>query len=1146
MEMNSFGIKTFIILVIMLVSCKAIGYAQNITDPVFERLGYEVIHPHIDRVEITKDSTKVYCSINYPEGWSYSIPKTMSIEDINERKKYQISKCIGLPFEPEKKEFKYGGKSQFIFCFPRIDGLKKFNLIEDSSKDAFFNIYGVNLLDCYPVSFEESEYMRFKNMSDFYRLSGDLTKYVDFREKELSASQYIFGTRSLAAELCNLQLARYYNEVGDYSKAIHFGLEALECDSIQFGIENKEYPVYANTLSSLSQFYINADKEMESLQCIIKCIKIRRNIGDAEGYLNELFNLLSTGHNSEEILKSIAIAKKELDSLPDFIEVNSMPVTRIYKQIALKYYLTGEYHKAIEYCNKAISVMKINGQTNCEDYAELLGLICKFQQRYGQKEDAVVSGEKSKQLYESLNSRSLKYVELLEDLAWAYGKNLDYEKSIQLQQTACSIHEESRDWLSLASGYGNLSHFFLYKADLNNAEKYIRKAIETMNIIDTDSIIKKNIETTGKPSIGYYHTEYITRNIEESKSNLYQELAVILQKQDKMDEAINAEKANGLIIKSMNNDIMDSTLKYAWHLVSLSSYYYLNKQINDAINYAEQSIQILSNKNQKIPAFMKMNLGMLHFWDGDKDKAVQYLTEAISLSEVTSDNNVKIQALEGLSTIYIDKQDFEKAEKYLSTALDLQKDSILQIITEMTTEQKQRLWAEYEFSFLLYRSVIEKFDRNDDYLSKLYDYILFSKSLLLDTEIQWGTDKLERLNVKWKDIQKQLTEEDIAIEFISSAKEGTYHALVIDKNSPNPKMITLNGLKLEETRNIDAHNVCDIVNERIWNPILTQFKTIKNIYFSPDGILHILPIEHYGTDTNKNTSEPNKIFRVSSTKELIKKQSIHHYNSAVLYGGLDYNQLNESPSKQPITKNSDIIRGIKERGGFEPLHNTLTETQEIEALLKKNSISTDLFSGKNGTEESFRCLSNQNVNIIHIATHGMYVSPNDIDTRRLESNFKFLESVNNENDPVKEDQTLTHSFLVMSGGNSLIQHKDVTDQDNDGILTAKDISQVKFTGLDLVVLSACESALGDLGNEGIYGLQRGFKKAGANTILMSLGKVDDEATKILMVEFYKNLMNGKSKQQSLRDAQKYLRSVENRKYDKTQYWASFIMLDGLD
>ena len=120
-------------------------------------------------------------------------------------------------------------------------------------------------------------------------------------------------------------------------------------------------------------------------------------------------------------------------------------------------------------------------------------------------------------------------------------------------------------------------------------------------------------------------------------------------------------------------------------------------------------------------------------------------------------------------------------------------------------------------------------------------------------------------------------------------------------------------------------------------------------------------------------------------------------------------------------------------------------------------------------------------------------------------------------------------------------------EQDDGIVTALDISQMSLPNLDLVSLSACESALGEYGiDDSIMGLQRGFKIAGANTILMSLGKVDDEATRILMIEFYRNLMSGKTKHQSLKDAQRFLRQVENGKYDKPEYWASFILLDGMN
>ena len=96
--------------------------------------------------------------------------------------------------------------------------------------------------------------------------------------------------------------------------------------------------------------------------------------------------------------------------------------------------------------------------------------------------------------------------------------------------------------------------------------------------------------------------------------------------------------------------------------------------------------------------------------------------------------------------------------------------------------------------------------------------------------------------------------------------------------------------------------------------------------------------------------------------------------------------------------------------------------------------------------------------------------------------------------------------------------------------------------VDMVVMSACQSGLGETSGEGVFGLQRGFKLAGANTLLMSLWKVDDEATKILMTEFYKNYLSGKTKRESLLLAQEILRKT----HPEPEYWAGFILLDALD
>ena len=464
---------------------------------------------------------------------------------------------------------------------------------------------------------------------------------------------------------------------------------------------------------------------------------------------------------------------------------------------------------------------------------------------------------------------------------------------------------------------------------------------------------------------------------------------------------------------------------------------------------------------------------------------------------------------------------------------------------EMTSEQKQRIWNKYRNLFFLYRDLVYKGGMDGEKTSKLYDYVLFSKSLLLDSETFGEEFTSKRLNVTWKDIQKKLSDEDIAVEFIATQEEVTermtyfiYHALVIDKDSRCPKMVTL-------IHDKGVENGTEHVS-MLWNPILDQYKEVRNIYFSPDGVMHELPIENLYVDSIGFLSDKYNLYRLSSTKELVKPHKESRIENVVLYGGLSYS--NEDVPDLAIAEGAraNLLRGIKERGGFDPLYSTSTEIYNISELLEQNNIRTTLYMSENGTEDSFKELTGADIDLIHLATHGMFVENENVIQRKEENNFVFMESLNNKKDPVYENTLLTHSFLVMSGGNKMLQRETATEKSNDGILTAQEISELDLSGIDMVVLSACETAKGDLTMDGILGLPWGFKKAGVNTILMSLDKVDDEATTILMIEFYKNLISGKSKLQSLKDAQKYLREYDNGKYDKPEYWASFIMLDGLD
>lgn len=416
----------------------------------------------------------------------------------------------------------------------------------------------------------------------------------------------------------------------------------------------------------------------------------------------------------------------------------------------------------------------------------------------------------------------------------------------------------------------------------------------------------------------------------------------------------------------------------------------------------------------------------------------------------------------------------------------------------------------------------------------------------------------QKLKTNWIDIKKELNDGELSVEFVSfndtcSIPNKIYYALVIDKHSECPALVPL-CTEAQIQSLIKEGNTAGGLYKLIWDPILRGRNNVNTFFFSPSGILNNIGIEYLDINEHENISNKFALFRLSSTREIIEKKE-SSCKSAALYGGLDYsvdtNTLLAQNEKSRIEGSSSVMyRGLSDslsvRNSFEPLYNTKTEISEIGKILTKGDVVVSMYSETSGTEESFKTLSGKGVNLIHLSTHGMYIGASEAEYRKRETNLSFIQIEDNDRGLIQEDKSLTRSFLVMSGGDMLPSHKEIPENLEDGILTASEISKLDLRGLDLVVLSACQTALGDVDNEGVYGLQRGFKKAGANTILMSLDKVDDEATKILMVEFYRNLMSGKTKHQSLKDAQKHLRKVENGKYDKPEYWASFIMLDGLN
>ena len=135
---------------------------------------------------------------------------------------------------------------------------------------------------------------------------------------------------------------------------------------------------------------------------------------------------------------------------------------------------------------------------------------------------------------------------------------------------------------------------------------------------------------------------------------------------------------------------------------------------------------------------------------------------------------------------------------------------------------------------------------------------------------------------------------------------------------------------------------------------------------------------------------------------------------------------------------------------------------------------------------------------------------------------------------------MIRSGLILAGANQAWQNKPSLSDREDGILTAYEISQMNLQNTELVVLSACETGLGDIqGNEGVYGLQRAFKIAGAKYIIMSLWEVPDRQTLNLMTYFYNYLAQGQSIRDAFKSAQDEMRLI----FDDAYYWAGFVLVE---
>ena len=418
---------------------------------------------------------------------------------------------------------------------------------------------------------------------------------------------------------------------------------------------------------------------------------------------------------------------------------------------------------------------------------------------------------------------------------------------------------------------------------------------------------------------------------------------------------------------------------------------------------------------------------------------------------------------------------------------------------------------------------------------------------------------MQGLSFDWREIKKSLSKGEIAIEFIqlpileNNEYSGKieYAAIILKHDSKYPEIVTL---FKEDDFDINNHrykrtflknkyqNIGKLGYDIFLKDIENYLPDIHTIYYSPIGVLNSIPFASLfnGIDF---LCDKYSLQRLSSTAELPEfKKGTKKNKKSLVYGGIDY----DADEKELLIQANDFrdydksrlmaSRGIdnnEERSGWSYLVGTLEESENISQKLADNNYDNTLMTGVRGTEESFKSLSGHSPSILHIATHGFFLS----DKEDFNSN-KFITGLNPYLPPLQV--AMNRSGLLLAGANHIWLGEEINDDIEDGILTADEISKMDLSGTDIVILSACETGLGeDAASEGVFGLQRAFKLAGVNTLVMSLWKVPDEETSQLMQSFYDNWLGGMERHEAFRKAQQQIKEEKPNPY----YWAGFVMLD---
>ena len=840
------------------------------------------------------------------------------------------------------------------------------------------------------------------------------------------------------------------------------------------------------------------------------------------------------------------------------------------------FYATGHYHSAENTFKAARMILENRGLTHSEKYALVesdLGLLYQTTGRYNLSHDF---SEKALDLRKTLKSKAALGASF-NNLGVLYKETGKYNLAAQYFEKALNItaYAPGKKSVAYAIVLNNKAVLDQQLGKYSKAEKEMTHAI----------FVAENL--LGKKSPNFVR-------LKVNLAMLYQ-----LEGKTALAEKIFRE-AIALKKRRMGTHHPD----YAVMLQNLAGLYLENGQYDKVEKLLKEALGIYKKRFGVLhPAYAGTlaDLARYHLWMEEPEKARPEIMEAISVLEKTLPANhpALSDCHEAVAILDWQEKKYEQAFSEYKKVLD---EYILQInryFPALSEYGQASFWKTIHPRFLrFYNFVMDAGTTIPDAPVAWYNYQIATKALLLNTTSHirntilnsrdpalrglynhWldvkqylgkvysmtteelrsdriNVDSLENVadnlekklaaksglfkrgkaikTITFQEVKKTLSPEEACLELIRFPVYHYYRpdtmvryiALVVTKENAGPVVVEIPGGNRLEGKYITAYRkAMQQTGGKMpfygyfWKPLGKATQGKKVLYVSPDGIYNFINLNTLTDNAGNRLINTREIHYVTNTREVpaLKSAKVFpHGRTAVLAGnpkydlGFNWDRMKELPLPE--------------------LPGTETEIKEVKKILDDQRWKVSVYLKEKATEKRIKEVSRPV--LLHLATHG-YFLPDIPPVRERIFGVEPQQAVMN---------PLLRSGLLFSGADKTIQNLDSLESDNtdDGILNGYEASMMDLSGTDLVVLSACETGLGEVQNgEGVYGLQRAFQLAGASSVMISLWQVSDVVTQKLMTLFYSYWLQTGDKQKALTRAQRDIQ----KQYPAPFYWGAFILMN---